>query len=135
MKMKYKCPYCSVNSYSKYWNAETFKKYGTYSDEICEIQLRETNSWHICPNCKKESEMFKGELICIKSNEPKCNYCNDTGRIGNPLELNCTPCTDCDIWSDMVERVKVDSYAEGHQSTESTQAKAGGRKGSGGSYE
>ncbi|AIQ29339.1 hypothetical protein P40081_15155 [Paenibacillus sp. FSL P4-0081] len=65
MKLKYECPRCKVKSYSKYWNAETMKKYGTYSDEICEIQLRENKSFHICPECKAESEMFKGELIKV----------------------------------------------------------------------
>ncbi|OMD08375.1 hypothetical protein [Paenibacillus odorifer] len=70
-----------------------------------------------------------------KSTEPLCNYCDDTGYIGSPLEFNCTPCTDCDIWSDNVKHIKGDSQAEGHLSTESAQAQAGGRKESGGSYE
>jgi galactose-1-phosphate uridylyltransferase len=67
VKLKYTCPHCRIKSYSKLWNAETMKKYGTYSDEICEIQQRENNSFHICPNpeCRKESEMFKGDLIKI----------------------------------------------------------------------
>jgi RNA polymerase subunit RPABC4/transcription elongation factor Spt4 len=69
MKLKYKCPTCEVKSYSKYWNAETRKKYGKYSDgEICEIQEEETNSNHLCPKCKREFEWFKGELIVYRVN-------------------------------------------------------------------
>ncbi|WP_405113661.1 hypothetical protein MHH28_07780 [Paenibacillus sp. FSL K6-1217] len=65
MKLKYECPHCKVKSYSKHWNEATSKIFGRYGDEICEIQERENNSYHICPNpeCGKESEMFKGELI------------------------------------------------------------------------
>lgn len=63
MKLKYECPKCKVKSYSKYWNAETRKRYDKNGDGICEIQQRENNSFHICPVCKEESEMFKGDLI------------------------------------------------------------------------
>jgi RNA polymerase subunit RPABC4/transcription elongation factor Spt4 len=62
MKLKYECPKCEVKSYSKYWNAETRVRYGAHGD-ICEIQEGESNSYHICPECKQESEMFKGNLI------------------------------------------------------------------------
>lgn len=71
MKLKYECPHCKVKSYSKYWNEETWNKYGSYADEICEIQLRENNSFHICPSCKVESEMFKGELIKVEEVHPQ----------------------------------------------------------------
>jgi RNA polymerase subunit RPABC4/transcription elongation factor Spt4 len=64
MKLKYRCPYCQVNSYSKQWNATTRIKYGNHSDgEICEIQDEENNSYHLCPSCGAEGEMFKGSLI------------------------------------------------------------------------
>lgn len=62
MRLKYKCPSCNVNSYSKHWNAATRSHYGLYG-EICEIQEGENNSFHLCPSCGVESEMFKGNLI------------------------------------------------------------------------
>lgn len=64
LKLKYRCPHCGVNSYSKHWNSTTRMKYGDLSDgEICEIQEEESNSYHLCPKCNKESEWFKGALI------------------------------------------------------------------------
>ena len=64
MKLKYRCPYCGINSYSKQWNSTTRVKYGQLSNgEICEIQERENNSYHICPSCNKESEWLNNELI------------------------------------------------------------------------
>jgi RNA polymerase subunit RPABC4/transcription elongation factor Spt4 len=68
MRRKYTCPSCKKKSYSKHWNAETSKKYGV-NGEILLIQEEENNSYYICPECKQESEMFKGQLI-IDSTEP-----------------------------------------------------------------
>lgn len=63
MKLKYECPKCKVKSYSKAWNAATRGRYDKQGMGICEIQERENESFHICPECGRESEMFKGELI------------------------------------------------------------------------
>lgn len=68
MQLKYECPECNVKSYSKYWNAATRKKYGQDGHgEIGEIQEKENNSYHICPECQKESEWFRDKLIIIPS--------------------------------------------------------------------
>ena len=61
-RLKYQCPSCQAKSYSKEWNAATNKRYGT-NGEICPIQLEENNSYHLCPGCGVQSEMFKGVLI------------------------------------------------------------------------
>lgn len=63
MKLKYECPKCKVNSYSRDWNTATRAKYEKHGMGICEIQECENNSFHICPACGEESEMFKGKLL------------------------------------------------------------------------
>jgi len=71
LRLKYRCPSCGVNSYSKHWNSSTREKYGKSSGgEICEIQEEENNSYHICPECKKEAEWFKGALIIDPTEQP-----------------------------------------------------------------
>ncbi|MOA19281.1 hypothetical protein D3C78_1396520 [compost metagenome] len=41
-----------------------------------------------------------------------CEQCNDTGYIGSPLEFNCTPCTDCNVWWNKVRNTSSNNEGD-----------------------